>query len=320
MQLEKAIKAALLGIAVGDALGVPVEFKSRKYLQKYPATNMQGYGTYNQPPGTWSDDSSLTFCLAESLCQGYDLQDMAEKFIAWANEAYWSARGEVFDIGITTAKNISELSEEYDDLEKLKRRKCAAQDTDNGNGALMRILPLLFFIKGKSTEIQFEMIWETAALTHKHIRSALACFLYLKLAEYLLDNESKATAMTAAQSDLKQLLEAHSIAQEEQEHFTRLLSADLHLLPEAEIKSDGYVVHSLEAALWCFLRENTYEKTVLTAVNLGKDTDTTAAMVGGLAGLHYGLEAIPELWRFKLARLADIEDLAARFAKAVLVH
>ena len=115
---------ALLGVAVGDAVGVPFEFRSRDEMQQNPATEMIGHGTYNQPKGTWSDDSSLTFCLAESLIGGYNLKDISEKFIKWVDEAYWTAHDELFDIGITTSIAISRLKQIVDEgnLDELKRQ------------------------------------------------------------------------------------------------------------------------------------------------------------------------------------------------------
>ncbi|MEZ4883929.1 MAG: ADP-ribosylglycohydrolase family protein [Chitinophagales bacterium] len=150
MESNKVIDA-LLGVAIGDAVGVPFEFSSKDKMKSNPAKGMIGYGTYNLPKGTWSDDSSLTFCLAESLINGYDLEDVSKKFIRWKNEAYWSARGKVFDIGMTTAKAISRLEKliEDGDIEELKKQKYHGNEYDNGNGSLMRIIPLLFYIKGK---------------------------------------------------------------------------------------------------------------------------------------------------------------------------
>ncbi len=130
----------LFGLCVGDALGVPVEFKSRSYLTKNPVKNMIGYGTYNKPPGTWSDDSSLAFCLADSLCNGYDINDIADKFVSWYYHNLWTPHGEVFDIGNTTSEAIFRLKQGNINPEKAG----AMDEYSNGNGSLMRILPLSF--------------------------------------------------------------------------------------------------------------------------------------------------------------------------------
>ena len=304
-------RAALLGLAAGDALGVPVEFRPRQELDRDPVTDLRGFGTHHQPAGTWSDDTSLTLCLAESLLTGFDLADMARRFVRWREEAYWTAHGQVFDIGMQTQRAIGVLRDllaggHGDQLDELRDE---ADPYSNGNGSLMRILPLLFYLKGQPIAGQFELIWLVSALTHGHVRSALACTFYLRLAEYLLSGLSKSEAYLRARTDLAGLFHEARIPAEEQVHFARLVQYDVRELPREEIESDGYVIHSLEAAVWCFLRQDDYPSTVLAAVNLGEDTDTTAAIAGGLAGLYYGEEAIPAAWRAQLARRADIERL-----------
>ncbi|MCG9879576.1 MAG: ADP-ribosylglycohydrolase family protein, partial [Bacteroidia bacterium] len=138
------IKSALFGLAVGDALGVPVEFESRENLKLKPVTDMIGNGTYNQPAGTWSDDSSLTFCLTEAIINGFSLTQIGENFKNWLTLNYWTAHGEVFDVGITTESAIKRL------LEGCKPELAGGfEETDNGNGSLMRILPLVFYLDNK---------------------------------------------------------------------------------------------------------------------------------------------------------------------------
>ncbi|MGB4437301.1 MAG: ADP-ribosylglycohydrolase family protein, partial [Acetomicrobium sp.] len=141
MKKDKVI-GGLLGLCIGDALGVPVEFQSREKLKRNPVKDMMGYGTHNQPPGTWSDDSSLAFCLAESLCNGFDLQDIADKFVKWMYEGYWTPWGKAFDVGHTTQIAISRLKKGVDPLES-----GPTDERSNGNGSLMRILPLIFYVE-----------------------------------------------------------------------------------------------------------------------------------------------------------------------------
>lgn len=159
---------------------------------------MIGFGSHNQPMVTWSDDTSLTLCLAHSLLNGYNIVDVSEKFIAWKEGKLWTARGDVFDIGITTAKSISELKHiiESGQIRELHSLRYQAREKDNGNGSLMRILPLLFEIKGLKPVEQFEKIWKISVLTHKNIRAAMACFVYLKLAELILLGLAKEQAYT----------------------------------------------------------------------------------------------------------------------------
>ncbi len=304
---------ALLGVAVGDALGVPYEFRSAERMRKDPCKDMVGYGTYNLPPGTWSDDSSLTFCLAESLTNGYDLKDIAGRFIRWKYEAYWTPRGRVFDIGMQTSKSIDRLLRilTEQDFEELQRLKHYGDEWSNGNGSLMRILPLLFYIKGKPENFQFKMIWDVSALTHEHIRSALACFIYLKLAEFLLGGMDKEEAYEQTRSTISEWMEVENIASKEVALFDSILKKDVREISYENLLSGGYVMESIEASIWCFMTSTDYVSTVLPAINKGHDTDTTGAIAGGLAGLYYGADNIPEYWRLSLARYEDILDLAA---------
>lgn len=299
------IKSALFGLAVGDALGVPVEFRSREYLKGNPVKDMIGYGTYNQPPGTWSDDSSLAFCLAESLATGFSLKAVAETFVKWLYEGYWTPHGQVFDVGMATRQAISKLWEGVSPV--LAGGK---DERSNGNGSLMRILPLLFYIKDKPVDERFELTWQVSSITHAHIRSAIACFYYLEFARHLLTSKDKLSIYNQLQTEVMDFLISKNIEEAEIRHFDRLLQSDISKLTEDAISSSGYVVHTLEASIWCLLITGSYEEAVLKAVNLGEDTDTTGAVTGGLAGLLYGYENIPERWLVQLARKHDIERLA----------
>jgi len=305
------VRNALIGLAIGDALGVPVEFNSRADLDDNPVKEMRAFGTYNQPKGTWSDDSSLTFCLAEALLDGVQLKSIAKNFVAWKQEAYWTAHNEVFDIGITTSKSIVQLDQilKSQDYEALRILRYGATEMDNGNGSLMRILPLYFAIREEGIEANFETIWEVSALTHGHIRSAIACLIYLILADELYHGKGVWAAYEAMQIRVQAFFKNKDIVQRETTHFDRLILHNINDLERSEIKSSGYVIDSLEAAIWCLLEGESYSETVLLAVNLGRDTDTIAAIAGGLAGLHYGNSSFPKDWYNSLARLADIEQL-----------
>ena len=307
-------KDILLGVAVADALGVPFEFSTREERRENPAKDMVGFKVHNQPAGTWSDDSSLTFCLAEAMTEGYELHRVARKFIDWRGRAYWTAHGKVFDIGMTTNRAISRLDAiiHNNNLRELKLLRQAAEDSDNGNGSLMRILPLLFEIAGKDLETQFELVWENSALTHRHIRAAMCCMTYLKFAEYLCAGTDKLEAYELAQKDILLLWQRIDFPEKEHLHFNRLIQTSITAVKEKAILSGGYVIDSLEASFWCFLTTDSYEEAVLKAINLGKDTDTTAAITGGIAGIYYGSESIPQFWIASLARLEDILELAEK--------
>jgi len=301
----------LFGVAVGDALGVPVEFKSRDYLDENSVTEMTGYGTHFQPPGTWSDDSSLTFCLAEAIFEGYSLERTAKKFISWKNEGYWAAHGEVFDIGTATSSSISRLEQIINsgEIKKLSELKNNSEEWENGNGSLMRVLPLLIVIKDLDIRTQFEIVRENSALTHRHIRAAMACMIYLKVAELIVDGSNQFSAYYEMKSQIVGLWDDIEFPGIERNHFSRIIDENIIDLSRGRIRSDGYVIHSLEASFWSFLTTNNYESAVLTAVNLGGDTDTTGAITGGLAGLYYGATNIKKSWIEMISRKEEIIGL-----------
>jgi ADP-ribosyl-[dinitrogen reductase] hydrolase len=310
--INNPIKNGIWGLVIGDSLGVPVEFKSRDYLRQYPLTDMIGFGTYNQPEGTWSDDSSLALCLADELAKGLNLQEIGNSFVKWFYENHWTPHGEVFDIGISTREAIIRLK-------KGEKAEIAGswEENSNGNGSLMRILPLLFEVeKIKDRKERFELIKKVSSITHGHIRSCLACFYYLEFASFL-NSEVKypiTDAYKVANHSLIKLTEQLNINPKEVELFSRITNGKMIELQENDIQSSGYVIHTLEASIWCMLTTQSYKEAVLKAVNLGGDTDTTGAVVGGLAGLYYGMKSIPENWINIIAKKDDIEELTNRLS------
>ena len=306
------IKSVLFGVAVGDALGVPVEFKSRETICRNPVKDMIGYGTYNLLPGTWSDDSSLTFCLAEALTKDFDLNIIGQNFVKWVYESYWTPRGNVFDIGLATRQAI-------DRLRKGEQPELAGgfEVSSNGNGSLMRISPLLFYLLDKSINERYEITKQVSSITHGHIRSVIACFYYLEFARQLFEQKDKFEVYKYLQTEITNFLTSLSINPEEISLFDRLLKQNIHELTEENIFSSGYVLHTLEASIWCLLTTDNYKNAVLKAVNLGEDTDTTGAVTGGLAGLLYGLDSIPKNWIKQIARNGEIKNLAERLGDKI---
>jgi ADP-ribosyl-[dinitrogen reductase] hydrolase len=297
-------RSAILGLVVGDALGVPVEFKSRKDIAKRPVVDMIGFGTYNLPEGTWSDDSSLALCLADVLGDDYNLEKIGESFVEWLFENRWTPRGRVFDVGNATRQAIYMIK-------RGMRAEVAGglDDLSNGNGSLMRIMPLLFFIKNKSEKERFDITSKVSSITHGHIRSVLACFYYLEFARLICEGQNKLNAYSNANLILKNKFDELQLIERERKEFNRILSGELQLIKRQDIRSSGYVMHALEASIWCILTSKTYKEAVLKAVNLGDDTDTTAAITGGLAGLVFGENDIPKAWIGKIARINDIENV-----------
>jgi ADP-ribosyl-[dinitrogen reductase] hydrolase len=263
--LETQLRAALLGLAVGDALGVPVEFESRARRKIDPVVTMRAYGTHHQPAGTWSDDASLTFCLAQAIADGFTVGLTAEYSCRWYYKNLWTPHGSVFDIGITTREALQRLRADPDMI--------LAGGTDeysNGNGSLMRILPLAFYQPAMPLPERFQLIREVSAITHGHVRSALACFLYLETARYLRAGLPPAESYARLCAEAPAQLLTLNIPAKEAEQFERILSGRLPDVDVKAIGSSGYVMHTLEAALWCLLRYESYAETVLAAVNLGE--------------------------------------------------
>ena len=300
---REMILGGLWGAVVGDALGVPVEFQSRDSLRADPVTDMRGYGTHGQPPGTWSDDSSLMLCTVEGLKEGFFPWVLAELFVRWRYEAHWTPWGKVFDIGATTMQAIKRLKEGAPAF-----RAGLTDDFSNGNGSLMRILPVAIKFAGSTAEEMIDFAHRSSALTHRHTRSQMACGLYCLVARALLDGHRPSEAYEFAAKQGRWLYRDQRFATEIT-NFQRVLSGEIARLSENDVKSSGYVVHTLEASIWCLLNTGSFPEAVLKGVNLGDDTDTTGIAIGGLAGLYYGVDAIPEEWLGQLARREDIAEL-----------
>lgn len=314
MNLLERLQGGIFGVATGDALGVPYEFLSRKHMEQFPATDMIGYGTHKQPLGTWSDDSSLTFCLMEGLLSGYNTKVIAQKFVAWCDRAYWTPHGSVFDIGITTRQAIYRLEQGH------TPEICGGMgEYDNGNGSLMRILPLIYFLKDEEDiEERYQIIKEVSSMTHGHFRSVLACFIYIEFGMLLLSGTEKFQAYTKVKETVNAFVKTQNFNKKEVGFYYQVLQEDISKRDPERISGSGYVLNSLEASLWCFLTTDSYEACVLKAVNLGEDTDTTAAIAGGLAGIYYGFDAIPKTWKFQLARYREIHNLIDRFHESII--
>lgn len=307
--MKEQILGALWAAVAGDALGVPVEFQSRETVRRNPVTGMRGYGTHNQPPGTWSDDSSLLLCSAESLveCGGLDLADMGERFDRWKTKAHWTPHHSVFDIGIATSQALSRIASGTP-----AELAGGADEYSNGNGSLMRILPVALWFASAPTNTLLDAVHRASSITHRHPRSQMACGLYALLVRELLAGIAPQEAYQRALICFAEVYGQPPYAVERQ-HFYQLTAGHLAELPEREIGSSGYVVHTLAASIWCLLTTNSLPNAVLKAVNLGSDTDTTGCVTGGLAGLWHGISAIPSDWLEALARGKDIEELFGRF-------
>ena len=295
--MKQKIYNTLYGAIIADALGVPVEFKSREELRKNPVTDMKGYGTYNLPKGSWSDDSSMTLCLAESIgrLNKIDYNDIMKNFRDWLFYSKFTPDGNMFDRGETCGMAICKSLDVKDPL------VCGGNDYfSNGNGSLMRIspVPLYLYIRygvnAMNNEEAIEIIHNVSRLTHGHIISLLGCDIYCAIMLEILNEIPKQELLSNAMSKIKELVNNHPDYAEALSKYERILHQNFIELSEDEIKSSGYIVDTLEAAIWCFLNTDNYHDCVLKAVNLGRDTDTVACVAGSIAGLYYG--DIPANW------------------------
>ncbi|GMQ59691.1 ADP-ribosylglycohydrolase family protein [Vallitalea sediminicola] len=303
---NETIYAGILGFIVGDAMGVPVEFCSREERKIDPLEEMRAYGTYHQPYGTWSDDTSLTLCLLENITEGYSLDRLAEKFIRFYMKGYLTPYGEVFDIGNATRLSIEKM------IQGISPVECGGNtEMDNGNGSLMRVLPLVYYLKDISPMEKIKIIENVSSLTHAHSRAKLACIIYVEYAINLIKGSNKSIAYRQTIDFIDKY--CYEDYNKEICNFKRILGGDIALLSEEDINSTGYVVDTLEASLWAFMTTNNYREAILKGINLGGDTDTIGAIIGGVAGIFYGIRSIPDVWLQCLARNRDIYEMIEKF-------
>ena len=314
--MEEKTRAVMIGHAVGDALGVPVEFCDREELIANPVTDMQGFGTYPYPAGCWSDDTSMSLATLDSISSGnVDLDDIMQNFGKWYYKDAYTPTGEMFDVGNTCSFAI----ENYVVGQKSVLECGLTEERANGNGSLMRIHPICLYLYCKKvpTDEAIDIIHKVSALTHAHQKSQMACGIYAYLLWELLENPSKSSVVKGLNKARRKYG-----CDGEFDHFNEKLMKrigriyrlwedpdDYVPLTDDDIASSGYVVHTLEAAVWCLMNTHSYRDCVLKAVNLGGDTDTIAAVAGGLAGALYGYDSIPETWRETLAKRDYIEDM-----------
>ena len=289
------------GVLVGDALGMPVQFKSRAELKKYPVTTMQGYGTYNMPPGAWSDDSSMTLATLDSIKEkkGIDYDDIMERFIDWNLHGKYTPTGKSFDQGFTCMEAIMNYAR-YGDYKTCGK----TGERANGNGALMRIIPVCLYAYEKrkdnvwSLEEAVECVHQVSALTHNHLRSKIACGIYFfMVTELIRGTGGLVERLQAGMDEALEFYRKNDANHIELAHYERMFSLkEFAKCREEEMNSSGYVVDSLEAAVWSLITTDSLKEALLKAVNLGDDTDTVGAIAGGMGMLYYGHESVPQEW------------------------
>lgn len=311
--IKNKMISVMIGHAVGDALGVPAEFASREEMDANPITDMEGFGTYPYPAGTWSDDTSMSLAALDSLADDkVDWDEIMNNFGKWLEDGEYTPSGEAFDVGRTCLNAIIS----YFTKGTMPTESGGADEYSNGNGSLMRIHPFALYEYVKGT-CDLELIHTASALTHAHERSKMACGIYAFVLWELLKNPQK----TSVRLGLTRAMQYYKNYKENRAYYNLYGNIGLVTMhfedPDTfkkatrdEIKSSGYVVDTLEAAIWCLMNTSSYKECVLTAVNLGEDTDTVAAIAGGLAGALYGYDAIPQEWRDTLIKRDYIEEMS----------
>jgi ADP-ribosyl-[dinitrogen reductase] hydrolase len=289
--LKDNIAGGFIGLLVGDALGVPYEFHQPNDIPPLAEIEFEPPGLFKRshngiPPGTWSDDGAQALILLASLnhCSKLDLDDFGRRLINWYDYGYMAVDNRVFDVGIQTSQAIRKLSQGV-----AAAYSGPADEHANGNGSLMRVLPLALWHQGSDAELVWDA-HEQSTVTHGHMRSLVCCALYCLWARCIL--EGVADAWTEAVSRLRKIYVEQSSAREELEWSVRPDDP-----PEGQ--GSGYVVDCLRSARWA-VGKGDYEMVVKSAISLGRDTDTTACVAGGIAGLRDGVDGIPSRWRERL--------------------
>lgn len=295
LQLIERYQGALLGLAAGDAVGTTVEFKARGTFS--PLTDMQGGGPFRLKAGQWTDDTSMALCLAASLIDkdGFDAQDQMQRYNRWREEGYMSSNGRCFDIGVTVSEAISQY------LATGEPYAGSTNPFSAGNGSLMRLAPIAIFYHPDLTKMQY-FAKLSSKITHaaKECLDACAYFASLLHVTFLGLDKQEILATQLYQASTSKINALQS-----QVYLDKNINA---------IKGSGYVVESLEAALWCFAKSDNFKDAVLMAANLGDDADTTAAICGQIAGAYYGLQGIPIHWRNKITDADKILAMAKQLA------
>lgn len=308
----------IMGVICGDALGNPVQFMSREAVRKRgPVRGMEAGGVFHMPAGCWTDDGSMTLASMDSILEkdGLDLSDLMDRFVLWDREGAYTPTGRAYDQGITC----------MDALQAYRRGRkpldCGREgEHANGNGGLMRILPVCLYAwdrqekAGMGDREAVLLVHSATILTHNHLRACMAGGLYYFMArEILRGGEGSLGEILQRGLDLGMAFYRKERMDDESMHFSRILDLEtLSRRPAEEIKSSGYVIHTLEASLWGLVTAGSLEEALLRVVNLGDDADTAGAVAGGLAGLYYGYGAVPESWKEALKKREYLEDFCRR--------
>ncbi|KIW81094.1 hypothetical protein Z517_04117 [Fonsecaea pedrosoi CBS 271.37] len=330
--LSSRVKGAIFGLAVCDALGGPVEFKPRGSFDR--VTQMLPNDNFRLPPGCFTDDTSMTLCLAHSLleCGGQsNIVHQAEKYISWWRDGYMSSVGRCFDIGVSTRSALEiwdnflhlmprDSSPPVEETERAILKKISfsfGKDEYCGNGSLMRVLPAALIAPSEPDAVH--LAHESSLPTHPHPRCVHACMIYTALVLQALNGASKTELAVSLAESVREIPSNISDTPVELVLAERLgkyqTLRDWEETPAESIRSTGYVVDTLEASLWAFFNADTFEEAATLSVNLGYDADTVGAICGGLAGTYHGFEAIPDRWLREMKKTDVLDEVAQKIVE-----
>ena len=297
--MRDRFRGCLIGLAVGDALGTTLEFRSPGTFE--PIDDMIGGGPFGLEPGEWTDDTSMALCLAQSLieCKGFDPADQMQRYVRWWTEGYMSSNGDCFDIGNTVQSALSHFRSTSEPFSGPKDQYSA------GNGSLMRLAPIPMAFAAKAEEA-IARAADSSRTTHGAEEAIDACRYYAGLTVLALQGANKEEILEPRACPVEDLWNRSPLA-----HSIDEIASGSFLEKEPpEIVGSGYVVKAIEAALWAFAKSSSFKEGALLAVNLGDDADTTGAIYGQLAGALYGYAGIPVGWREVIAMGEEIVSMA----------
>ncbi len=313
----------IFGVATGDAMGFPVQFYKREQAKALNVTGMVAHRSGNYPAGSWSDDTSMTLAFTASLCESgrLDYDDIMRRFSEWLRKGHYTPGGRAYDVGRTCFSALLRYSDGVAPLD------CGGQaKIDNGNGSLMRISPLALYLRKEygsdafANAKAFTPVHNVSRLTHAHPIALVGCDIFVAVLLSLMDGTQKDAAVLRGMEQVRAYADRRPEFKSAFAEYARIGEADFSLLPESKIASSGYVVDTLEAALWSFLTTDSYRACILKVLGLGKDTDSIGAVAGAMAGIYYaGSEEqdIPKEWSDALQGqgqlMQAVQHLAERY-------
>lgn len=311
MDYLEMTKSCILGLAVGDAMGVPYEFMRRDQVEAaatFDHMNADGF-YHSQPAGAWSDDTAMTLAGLDSLTrrQGFSPEDMMTAFLDWYLNAAYTSTGVTFGVGGTVNRALCSY------MQNIPAQACGrGKIRDNGNGSLMRISPVSLWCAFQEIprEKEIKLVSDASAITHSHEISKLGCLIFTDFLKALV----KKTGAQRAYDTICSIPYSERFSASAIKPFARILNHKLLELPRHKLKESGYIVDTLEAALWITLSTSSYKEAIAEAIRLGYDTDTVAAVTGSLCGILYGSEEIPNAWKDELLNREYLEKLCMQFA------